>query len=525
MRLQICLTMFLIGLLSNVLSAQEQSFKLAGVFGDHMVVQRDQEIPIWGWAKSGTEVTVSMDGHVAKGISNEAGKWMVKLAPHAAGGPFAMKISGDSELTLEDVYVGEVWMCSGQSNMAWSVKQSQNYETEKTNANFPLIRMIKIDRNSQPTIQEDCKGQWNVCSPDTVGNFSASAYFFGRKLHQELNVPIGLINSSWGGTDVAAWTSTEAQSANPALADLIKSYNDSASKFDPEKAKSNFDQAMEKWNAKKAAGENPGRRPRKAADPMLNQNRPSNLFNGMVNPVIPYGIRGAIWYQGERNAKTIEGASLYGDQLKTLIKDWRNRWGIGDFPFITVQLPNFHAEQSQPVESTPWVLVREGQAKTLQLKNTGLAITTDIGMANNIHPTNKQDVGDRLARWALGTTYGKDLIYSGPMMAFYQVNPSNGTKNGRVEFDFKYEGDGLQTSDGSKAFSGFAIAGDDQVWYEAKAYIKANSGRLVVSSDEVVDPVAVRYNWADNPNGNVVNSAGLPMAPFRTDTWEIKSDK
>lgn len=513
-------------LLPLAVQAQDSTVRLAGVFGNHMVLQRDQPIPVWGWATPGQEVTVSLADEKVTATADDKGKWIAKLGALPAGGPFELNVEGKQKLTISDVLVGEVWLCSGQSNMAMTVARSMDFEKEKELANLPRIRMITIEKNATPEIQEDCKGAWSIASPESVGKFSASAWFFGRKLHEDLGVPIGLINSSWGGTDVASWTSRSAQEKSEPLKELMTAFDKGAASYDAASAKQKFESALKTWQekskAKKAKGQKPGRRPRMQTDPMVNQNRPSNLFNGMINPLVPYGIRGAIWYQGERNAKTIASGQLYGEQLKLLITDWRTRWGIGEFPFITVQLPNFHQPTEKVVENTGWVMVRESQMQSLKLKNTGIAITTDVGMANDIHPKNKQAVGHRLALWALGTTYKKDIIYSGPIFSYFQYDGPNDTRSGRGTVFMDHVGEGLKASDGEKNIKGFVIAGSDRVFHPAKAYFNANNGKLFVTSDEVESPIAVRYNWADNPQGNMINSAGLPAAPFRTDDWKIE---
>jgi sialate O-acetylesterase len=492
-------------------------------------LQRDQPIPVWGWAAPGEEITVSMADQKTSATAGNDGKWMVKLNATSAGGPFEMVVQGKQTVSINDVLVGEVWLCSGQSNMEMSVARSQDFEKEKTLANLPNIRMITVAKNARPETQADCSGEWTLASSDSVGKFSATAWFFGRKLHEELDVPIGLIASSWGGTDVAAWTSRSAQENNEVLNGMMESFDEKAQSYDAEKAKQRHAAALADWELKtekrKASGKKPTRKPRLQTDPMLNQNRPSNLFNGMINPLVPYGIRGVIWYQGERNAKTIESGKLYAEQLTILITDWRTRWGIGDFPFITVQLPNFHKPTDEAVQNTGWVLLRESQLKTLALKNTGIAVTTDLGMANDIHPKNKQGVGQRLALWALGTTYEKEIVYSGPIFSSFQYDFATENRNGRGQVYMDHAGDELKTNDGSKAITGFAIAGADRVFYPATGYYNTNNCKLFISSDEVENPIAVRYNWADNPNGNLVNSANLPAAPFRTDDWEIESDK
>lgn len=362
------------------------------------------------------------------------------------------------------------------------------------------------------------------------GGFSATAYF-QRKLHQELRVPIGLINSSWGGTDVAAWTSLPAQQAVASIKPKLKAFDATIAEYDPEKAKAAYESAVAAWQRRAAAAKKDGKpipsKPRLVNDPRVDQNRPANLFNGMIQPLIPYAIRGATWYQGERNSHSVEDGLLYATQLKTLINDWRSRWEQGDFQFLTVQLPNFHAPVDAPVQTTGWVLVRESELKTLLLENTGIAVTTDVGEAKDIHPKDKQTVGHRLALWALGTTYGQDIVYSGPLQSFSQYR--TGTKNaagkvtpGRMMVNFTHA-EGLKSSDG-KPLRGFAVADEDGKFYPADANIDETTGMVVLSNKSVQTPVAARYNWADNPDGNLVNGAGLPAAPFQTDRWDVTEE-
>ncbi|MDE0736948.1 MAG: sialate O-acetylesterase, partial [Pirellulaceae bacterium] len=386
-----------------------------------------------------------------------------------------------------------------------------------------------VTKNATPQLQADCKGTWQLCQPDTVGTFSAAAYFFGRKLQQELNVPVGLINSSWGGTDVAAWTSLPAQQAVAEIVPKLEAYNETIVGYNAEAETARNEKALARWKeaAAKArtAGEKTPRRPHPKVDPAVNQNRPANLYNGMIHPLLGYGIRGAIWYQGERNSHSISDGLLYGTQLKTMITDWRQRWGIGDFQFITVQLPNFKATQKEPVQSTGWVAVRESELKTLRLPNTGIAITTDVGEATDIHPKNKQDVGHRLALWALGTTYRQEILYSGPLFSSLQLKAARRSakgilKPGTLTLHFTHVGDSLKTRDGKK-LRGFAIAGEDRIFHHAFAVINED-GTVTVTNKEVQKPAAVRYNWANNPDGNLVNSGDLPAAPFRTDGWKLE---
>ena len=519
-RLQICVWPLI--LLCFQASLAYAEVRVAGVFGNHMVLQRDASVPVWGWAERDEEVVVSIAEQEIRTRADANGKWMVRLSPLDAGGPFQLKVRGVNEVTFEDVLVGEVWLCSGQSNMAMTVSRAQEFETEKSNSAFPQIRHFKTRSNAIPEPQDDCGGEWAVCAPETVGSFTATGYFFARQLHAELNVPIGLINSSWGGTDIAAWTSLDAQQAQPAIVPKLDAFDATIAAYDAEKSKARYEQALQRWeeqrNEAKASGKAAPRRPRAPVDPVRSQNRPANLFNGMIHPLIPYAMRGAIWYQGERNSHSIADGQLYETQLKTLIADWRSRWRQGDFPFGTVQLPNFHAVQEAPIETTGWVAIRESEAKSLELPNTGIAITTDVGDAKDIHPKNKQAVGKRLALWALAEVYEQEVEYSGPVFASHrELKAANGL--GRIVINFEF-GQDLRSSDG-EPLRGFAVAGADQVFHRAIASIN-DSGKLVVRSKQVPEPVSVRYNWADNPVGNLTNGSGLPAAPFRTDAWQLQ---
>jgi sialate O-acetylesterase len=496
-------------------SAASADVKLPGVFADHMVVQRDVAVPVWGWAEPGEKVSVSLAGQTKTATADGAGKWTVKLDAIQAGGPHALKVQGNNTLEITDVMLGEVWLCSGQSNMEMSVGGSANRDAEIAAAKYPGIRMMSVAHVPAETPQNDCRGQWKVCSPETVGGFSATAYFFGRTLHQELDVPIGLINSSWGGTPIQAWTSREDQEALPELKSLLGSWDEQIAKYDPRAVKEEYEKQLAEWQEKaekaKAAGQPLPRRPSPAADPRLSPHRPANLYHGMIAPLVPYALRGAIWYQGESNAGGSE-ARLYGMQLTAMIKNWRRAWNQGDFPFLWVQLPNYRDLQKQPVETSGWVIVQNEMLKTLSVPNTGMAVTIDVGEANDIHPKNKQEVGKRLALWALGTTYGKDIVYSGPLYKSFRRRD-----DGKILIHFNHVGGGL-VAKGSEELKGFAIAGEDRkfVWAEAKIEGPA----VVVSSPEVENPWAVRYAWASNPIGNLCNQGGLPASPFRTDDWE-----
>ncbi len=516
--------------------------KLAGVFGDHMVLQREVSVPVWGWAEPEEVVTVVIAGQSKQTTADASGKWMVKLDAMSAGGPFTLTASGGDKVTVGDVLVGEVWLCSGQSNMAMTVSRAKDFDKEQQNADFPQIRHFKTAAHATPEMQADCAGSWSVCSSETVGGFSATAYFFGRKLHQELKVPVGLINSSWGGTDVAAWTSLPAQQAVDAIVPKLEAFDATIAAYDRDEAKAAYEAALAAWEKRAAAAKTAGkpvpRKPRLLGDPRVDQNRPANLFNGMIHPLIPYAIRGATWYQGERNSHSIEDGVLYATQLNTLITDWRTRWAAPKLRFLIVQLPNFHAVQQQPVETTGWVALRESQQNVYRNgMYVGLVVTTDIGEASDIHPKNKQAVGDRLARFALAVQGDPAMSYTGPSLAFFHLvsdgaPTSDNPVGGAMRIGFA-SARGLKTSDG-KPVRGFAVAGEDQVFHQAEVRIEhvRPSDYPIIKSDvlltsvivwskHVRKPVAVRYNWADNPNGNLVNDTELPAYPFRTDSWEL----
>ena len=485
--------------------------RLPAMFSEHMVLQRDVPVTVWGWAEVDEQVTVTIAGQTEKTAADNSGNWSVKLDPLAAGGPCELTVSGNNRLSIGDVLVGEVWLCSGQSNMAMTVARSNNADEELAAADYSGIRMLTVERVTAVKPQSECQGEWQVCSPETVGQFSATAYFFGRTLHKELDVPVGLINSSWGGTAVEAWTNLTVQQGVPEIAPVLKVWEDNIASFDSAKVAATFDEQLAAWQEAvkkaKAAGRNVPRRPRQPSDPSTSQNRPGNLYNSMIAPLVPYALRGAIWYQGERNAKD-ELSRLYGTQLQTMITNWRDEWGQGDFPFLYVQLPNFKAPQTEPSENTGWVMVREGMLKTLSLAGTGMAVTVDIGEAGNIHPKNKQDVGRRLALWALADTYGQNVVGSGP------IYKSMRRQGGKIVLEFDHLGGGLVTTDGNPP-RGFAIAGANRSFVWADAAIEGDT--VAVSSPNVSKPVVVRYAWANNPDCNLANRAGLLASPFRTD--------
>jgi len=483
--------------------------KLPAVIGDNMVLQQGRKVPIWGWADPGEEVMVSVSWRgMSWAVTTDAnGKWIFKMDSPEAGGPYEMTITGKNVVQIKNIMVGEVWVCSGQSNMQFAVSQAVNSEQEVTGADYPNIRLFTVERKVSDQPQTDCKGSWTPCSPQTVPGFSAVAYFFGRELHKKLGVPVGLIHTSWGGTPAEAWTRRGVLKADADFKPILTRYDEAVAKYP--QARQEYEQKLAEWKQAvekaKSEGANPPRRPGEPFGPG-NPNSPSGLYNAMIAPLIPYGIGGAIWYQGESNAGR---AYQYRKLFPAMIKNWRDDWVQGDFPFLFVQLANFKPAKLEPAESD-WAELREAQLMTLLSPNTGMAVTIDIGDANDIHPKNKQDVGKRLAAWALGKTYGQKLVCSGPIYRSMKV------EGNRIALQFDYAGGGLVASP-AEPLKGFAIAASDRKFVWADAQIDGNT--VVVSSNEVSEPVAVRYAWADNPACNLYNAEGLPASPFRTDDW------
>jgi len=651
----VCLTLALHGRL-----AAEGKLRLPSIFGDHMVLQCNMPVPVWGWAEPNEEVAVILKGklhRVTKANSN--GRWMVKLPPQPAGGPHELIVRTRGEtIRFTDVLFGEVWICSGQSNMEWPVALAQNPEQEISNANFPQIRFFIVEKSVALEPQSDCKGKWEVCSPETVRTFSAVGYFFGREIHQQLKVPVGLIGTYWGGTPAESWTDLKTLESDPDFKPILKrlprdqrtllmlkekyeqamaewlekvSLRDTENKGDklgwasPDFNDSNwltmnlpqvwervspdmnFDGAVwfrkvvmipDEWAGKDLVlslgpiddfdttyfnGEQigstgpetpnswmvprryrvPGElvkaganliairvfdqrgeggfrgipeqmrleladgsenlislsgewkfkiefaRPASKIPPQpqspINSWTPTALFNAMVAPLVPYAIRGVIWYQGESN---VGQAYQYRKLFPALISSWRKAWGY-KFPFLFVQLANFLERKPEPTESA-WAELREAQLLTLKtVPKTGMAVAIDIGEANDIHPRNKQDVGKRLALAALAIAYEQKIVYSGPIYRSMRI------EGNKIRIFFNHVGSGLVAK--GENLTGFAIAGEDRKFVWANAKIEGNT--VVVWSEQVPKPVAVRYGWADNPDCNLYNKEGLPASPFRTDDW------
>lgn len=495
---------------------------LPRVIGSNMVLQRDMQVPIWGWASAGEEVTITLRAE-AEGsqpvstitvIADAEGNWQTKLPTMAAGGPYTLQIKGNNTLELTNILFGEVWVCSGQSNMQWSVSASKDSEAEIAAGMYPKIRLFYVPRVASGLLQQDVAADWHETTPETVANFSAVAYYFGRKLYKNLDVPIGLINTSWGGTRIEPWTPPAGFASVPALKSISKEIQEAHANYRaqlPEKLKQ-----VEVWIAETREALETGAQLTQMPEnrhPLRHHTRPTGIYNSMVHPLIPYAIRGAIWYQGESNLR--EGMG-YHKKMKALINGWREVWGQGDFPFYFVQLAPFNYTQRfnyRGPDGGQFFLPRiwEAQAATLALPNTGMAVTTDIGNLKDIHPRNKQEVGRRLALWALAKTYGKDdVTHSGPLYKSMAV------EGNAIRLTFDHVGSGLTSRD-DEPLTWFEIAGEDKQFVEAQATIDGNT--IVVSSDTVANPVIVRFGWHESAEPNFVNNEGLPASPFRTDVW------
>lgn len=629
--------LFFLAILPSITYA---TVKLPRIFSDHMVLQRQREIRIWGWAASGENVRVSFNGEKAETKASGMGLWVVRLRAMEHGGPYEMEVSGKTNsIILKNILIGDVWLGSGQSNMEWVLANTNDAQKEIAAANYPKIRMFTVEKDQSFKPLQDLKsGEWKECTPANAGNFSAVAYFFGRTLNKELDIPMGLINSSWGGTKVEPWISwdlisQEAEYKNMKLNELEKQSQQSEKNvvkflaamkndkgiaekwFDPSadvstwrkiSVPSTFENSeigntdgivwyrkefnlsasdlkdatlslgpvddvdvtyingteigsMNTWNEARIypvkkellregknvlvikvtdnsggggiygkpevvffqSGEN---KITLAGDWLYKTSvvskefnvlefgpnaYPSHLFNAMIAPITPYAIRGVIWYQGESNTSA---AYRYSELFPMLIKNWRSKWGY-DFPFLWVQLANFMKPSAEPSESN-WAELREAQRMALALPKTGQAVIIDIGEADDIHPRNKKDVGHRLALSALAVEYGKSLVHSGPVYKSMEV------RDGKAVLTFEHTGTGLMAkADKYGYLRGFTIAGEDKRFYWAKAVVEGN--QVVVYSDQVKIPVAVRYAWADNPeDANFYNRDGLPASPFRTDSWD-----
>jgi len=491
---------------------------LPDVLSSGMVLQREQRVPIWGKAEPGETVTVTFASQSKKSTADKDGKWLVRLNPmRANAAPAAMTIAGKNKVELKDILVGEVWLVAGQSNMQRLLSETANGEAAIAAANHPLIRLFNVSRQVAFKHASPPLATWAACSPEAVKQFSAAGYYFAVELQKDLNVPIGVINSSYGGSQAEAWTPVEYLLASPDLkptVDRTKTWDD-----ERPRVKVEYDEAIKNWREQadkaKAAGATP--QPSPAVPDALREYRiAASIYDGMIAPLIPFYIRGAFWYQGESNEAR---AQQYELLLPVMIRAWRERWGEGDFPFGIIQLPNYREPKADPADEA-WSHIREAQRRTARsLTNTGLIVTIDIGEARDIHPKNKVDVGKRMAYWALSDVYSKASVKSGP--SFRNAMPSESGAEMLVTFDDA--GRGLKTRDNGKPAE-FAIAGGDKKWYWAEAEIVGRN-QVKVWSPSVPHPLAVRYAFNNNPkNPNLTNDSGLPASPFRSDKWPGPTD-
>jgi sialate O-acetylesterase len=457
--------------------------RLPHIFGNQMVLQRDMPVRVWGTADAGEKVTVSIGKSQSSATADAHGKWNVELPALAAGRPVEVKVSGKNTITLHDVLVGEVWVCSGQSNMQFAVQSVVNAKQEIAAATHLKIRLFTVPMLAVPKPVDDVDAYWKECTPYSVPSFSAVAYFFGRSLQEQLGVPIGLIDTSWGGTRIEPWTPPVGFRSVPAVASILTGL---------EKNPPAFQQPAKSKKRKKAAQ---GPQPQQTA---------TYLYNGMIHPLLPFAVRGAIWYQGESN---VGEGMLYFDKMKALILGWRSVWNESDLPFYYVQLAPYHYGNADP---TALPKIWEAQTAALSIPDTGMAVINDVGNVKNIHPTDKEDVGKRLALWALAKNYGKQIVYSGPLYKSMSVDGSS------IRIKFDHVGGGLAARDG-KPLTWFTVAGEDRKFVDAVAKIEADT--VVVSSPKVEKPLAVRFAWDQSAEPNLDNIEGLPASTFRTDRW------
>ena len=496
--------------------------KLPAIIGDNMVLQQKQTNPIWGWDAPGTKVTVKFGDQTKSGAADAKGKWTVKLDPVAANAtPAVLTITGSSTKEIKNVLVGEVWLCSGQSNMGFTTGRARDADVELLSCNIPQIRLVKVPNVGIQEPQDDFKGEWKECTPETVTSFTAVGFFYGRILHDMLGVPVGLIDNAWGGSSCEAWVRRDVLEKDARFKDLMATWKQTESNYTDatlEKEKADFKVKQDAWakaraEALKAKKFFTAAPPRAPQNPLTGQHRPGNLYSGCLHPIIGYGIKGAIWYQGESNAGK---AYEYGYLFPLMIQHWRDEWKAGDFPFYWVQLADFKAETATPGDSD-WAELRESQTKTQSaIKNGGQAVIIDVGEGKDIHPTNKRDVAERLVRWALAKDYGIKIPYRSPEFKGAEFAGNKAT----VTLDTF--GSTLQTFDVAEV-RGFAVCGEDKKWAWADAKI-VGPDKIEVTSKTIAKPIAVRYAWADNPVCNLYSKEWLPVTPFRSDNFPMITD-
>jgi len=496
-------------------SALRAELMIPAIIGDHMVLQQKQSDPIWGWDTPGTKITVTFAGQKYSTTAGADGKWTVKLDPLPANAsPQTLTVSGSTQREIRDVLIGEVWMCSGQSNMEFQLAFERNGDLETAEAELPNLRLITVPKLGTQELQNDFKGQWQASTPETVRGFSAVGFLFGRYLGEVLKVPVGLINNSWGASQAEAWVRRSALQSDPRFKALMDATLKREAELKSEKGQAAFAKAMAEWKSAsekaKAEGKTP---PRPPTQWLTGQYFAGNVFAGVLHPTIGFGIKGVIWYQGESNAV---GAYQYASLFPFLIEQWRKEWGQGDFPFYWVQLANYQTAYHLPAGDSYWAELREAQTKAMRLPNTGQAVTIDLGEGSDIHPKNKHDVAARLVRWPLVKDYGMNLPYHSPEFKSLTI----ASNKALVTFDCF--GSGLRPF-GVPEARGFTLCGADKVWHLAKGSM-VGTNEVEVCSSEVAAPIAVRYAWADNPVCNLYSSDGLPVTPFRTDNFKMTTE-
>jgi sialate O-acetylesterase len=501
-----------------VVPTLQAELRLPAIIGNGMVLQQKQANPIWGWDTPGTRVSVSFAGQTKSTEAGADGKWTVKLdAVPANEQPQTIEITaGTQKVRIGDVLVGEVWMCSGQSNMGFTLGGDWNGDLEAEAAKFPKMRLMKVPLLGTQELQtnfRDGKGAWTEVTPATAKGFSAVGFLFGRYIHQVVGVPVGLIDNAWGGSSAEAWVRRETLEKDPRFASLIENTLKDEAHNSTEQAQASYEVALEKHKiaaAKaKAEGRTAPRAPKGPKEWLSGQHRAGNIFAGTLHPTLGYGIKGVIWYQGESNAGR---AWEYAQLFPLLIEQWRKEWNQGNFPFYWVQLADYQKQESQPGEAA-WAELRESQTRTMSLPNTGQAVIIDLGEGQDIHPKNKHDVAARLVRWALAKDYGISIPYRSPEYKAVEF------RDNKAIVTVDCFGSALRAFDVEEAI-GFAVCGDDRVWHWAKGKVLGKD-KVELTCAEVSKPVAVRYAWANNPVCNLTSNEGLPLTPFRTDDFDM----
>lgn len=481
------------------------------LFSENAVFQQKSKVPVWGDAKDGEKVTVEFQKQKVSTVATN-GAWKIVLEPLRAGGPFPLKISGDNTITFTNILVGEVWVCSGQSNMAWPLSKTENAQAAIATSHDPMLRLWSSSCVPSDEPQRDVRGKWRECSPDSVAAFSAVGYYFGRDLRKALQVPVGLVHAAVNGTSAEAWISRAVLESEPRVKASLDRFAKRVEDYSPALAQYNEALAKHKDAVEKAKqeGKEPPAEPRAPIDPRKHRDRPTGCYNGLIAPLLPYAGKGVLWYQGEAN---VPFAHEYRALLPLLIRSWREAWGMGDFPFLIVQIAPCGAVSSAPTTSA-WAELRDAQLLTSRtVPNTGLAVITDCGAEANIHPPNKEPVGVRLALAARSIAYGEKIVYSGPTFQSMKIESDKAT------LSFSNIRSGLVAKDGE--LKGFTIAGDDRKFVNAQAEIK--NDKIVVWSSQVPRPAAVRYGWANYPVVNLYNKESLPASPFRTDDFPLST--